>query len=61
MKVGETPLGDRDVKRTGVDVAVGLALLAVQAVLGPGCQVSSKAAPHESRRNKTLGGEPPWM
>jgi hypothetical protein len=51
------PLGDGNVKRPGVGVAVGLALLTVQAGFSPGCHISSKAAPPESRRNKTPGGE----
>jgi hypothetical protein len=50
---------DGDVKRPGVGVAVGLALLVLQAGLGPGCHILSEDAPHESRRNKTPGGKPP--
>jgi hypothetical protein len=61
VEVGEEPLGVGYVKRPSVGLAVDLALLAVQAGLGLGCHVLDKAAPHESRRNKTPKGEPPWM
>jgi hypothetical protein len=46
VKVRKTPLGYEDVERPGSDVAVGLALLAVQAGLGPGSHVLSQAALH---------------
>jgi cytochrome c peroxidase len=46
MKVGKPLLGEGDVERPGLDVAVSLALLAVQAGLGPGPHVSNQAAPH---------------
>ncbi len=59
MEVGETPMRDGDVKRPGVGVAVGLALLVLQAGLDPGCHILSEDAPHESGRNKTPGGKPP--
>ncbi len=61
MEVAETPLEGGDVMRPGVGVALGLFLLAVQAGLGPGCHIFNVATPQESRRNKTPGGEPPWM
>jgi hypothetical protein len=35
----EKPLWDRDMKRPGVGVSVDLALMAVQAGLGPGCPI----------------------
>jgi hypothetical protein len=56
VEVGETPLEDVDVKGPGVGVAVGLALLAMQTGLGPGCQVSSKSMPHKTSREAGLPG-----
>jgi hypothetical protein len=61
VEVGETMLGDRDVKKPGGGMEVGLVLLAAQAGLSPSCRVSSQAEPHESRRKQMPGGEPPWM
>ncbi len=46
MKVGKRLLHDRDGEKPGPDVAVGLALLAVQAGLGPGRYVLSQARQH---------------
>ncbi len=54
-------LGDADVQRLGPGVAVNLALLPVQAGLGPGCHVLDQTATDISRRNKTLGGKPPMV
>jgi hypothetical protein len=59
--MGETRLGDGDVKRPGGGVAVGLALLAMQAGPGPGYHILSKAITHESRRNQMSAGKHPWM
>ncbi len=52
-------MGDGDVQRQGPGVVVNLALLEVQAGLGPGCHVLGQTAPDISRRNKLPGGEPP--
>jgi hypothetical protein len=51
VKVSVTPSGNRDVQLLLPGVAKNLALLAVQAGLGPGCFILGKAAPDISRRN----------
>jgi hypothetical protein len=53
---GERTAGD--VQWLGPGVAVNLALLAVQAGLGPGCHILGQTMPEISRRNKPPVGEP---
>ncbi len=44
MDVGEAAFGNRDADRPCLGVALDLALLEVQAGLGPGCHIPSEAA-----------------
>jgi hypothetical protein len=59
--VRETSLRDGDGLGNQACVAVELAPLAGQTPAGPGGDIAGETAPHKSRRNNTMGGEPPGV
>ncbi len=59
VKVRETPLGYGDLQQLGPNMAMNLALLAVQDGLDPGCYILGKTVLDISRRHKLPGGKPP--
>ncbi len=61
MEVSKPLLRDGDRLQQQTDVAVDLALLAVQAGSCPVGDVVGEPAPDESKRHKTPGGEPPTV
>jgi hypothetical protein len=58
MDVAETMGGYRDVLRRYLDVAVDLGLLAAQAGLRPGCDISGEALPNIPGGDKVAGRSP---